>query len=245
MDRARDHRVSGRRPVRQLLGADDVLSDPRGALVCGDPRRQRAYCGGAGACRHDRETLMCGIAGFAGIGLRMEESTERVGAMCDAIQYRGPDSDGYFVANGIAMGVRRLSIIDVAGGRQPISNEDGTVTVVFNGEIYNHQALRRELEASGHRFATRSDTEVLVHLYEEFGTGMARHLQGMFAFSIWDSRNQRLFIARDRTGMKPLSYADRSGGIVFCSELRSLYAFDRSTLKVAAGAVMEYLAFGY
>jgi asparagine synthase (glutamine-hydrolysing) len=165
--------------------------------------------------------------------------------MCDAIQHRGPDSDGYFVANGIAMGMRRLSIIDVAGGRQPISNEDGTVTVVFNGEIYNHHALRRELEASGHRFATRSDTEVLVHLYEEFGTGMARHLQGMFAFSIWDSRNQRLFIARDRTGMKPLSYADRSGGIVFCSELRSLYAFDRSTLRVAAGAVMEYLAFGY
>jgi len=165
--------------------------------------------------------------------------------MCDAIHHRGPDSDGYFVANGIAMGIRRLSIIDVAGGRQPISNEDGTVTVVFNGEIYNHHALRRELEASGHRFATRSDTEVLVHLYEEFGTGMARHLQGMFAFSIWDSRNQRLFIARDRTGMKPLSYTDRSGGIVFCSELRSLYAFDRSTLKVAAGAVMEYLAFGY
>lgn len=143
------------------------------------------------------------------------------------------------------MGMRRLSIIDVAGGQQPISNEDGTLTVVFNGEIYNHHALRRELTARGHRFTTRSDTEVLVHLYEDYGTDMARRLQGMFAFSIWDARNRRLFIARDRTGMKPLSYAVRGDGIVFCSELRALYAFDRSALRVAPGAVMEYLAFGY
>jgi asparagine synthase (glutamine-hydrolysing) len=165
--------------------------------------------------------------------------------MCDAIQHRGPDSDGYFVREGVAMGMRRLSIIDVAGGDQPIANEDGTVTVVFNGEIYNHHQLRRELVAAGHRFATRSDTEVLVHLYEQHGTDMVRRLQGMFAFSLWDSRRQILFLARDRTGMKPLSYALRGGGIVYCSELRSLYAFDRSALRVAPGAVMEYLAFGY
>ena len=188
---------------------------------------------------------MCGIAGFAGIGLPAEEATGRLRAMCNAIQHRGPDSDGYFVGEDVAMGMRRLSIIDVAGGSQPICNEDGTITVVFNGEIYNHHQLRRELTAAGHRFATRSDTEVLVHLYESHGPEMVRHLHGMFAFSIWDSRRRRLFLARDRTGMKPLSYALRGDGIVYCSELRALYAFDRSALRVAPGAVMEYLAFGY
>jgi asparagine synthase (glutamine-hydrolysing) len=188
---------------------------------------------------------MCGIAGFAGIDLPAAETTRRLRAMCDALLHRGPDADGHFVAKGVAMGMRRLSIIDVAGGDQPISNEDGTVTVVFNGEIYNHHQLRRALQAAGHRFATLSDTEVLVHLYEEHGADMVRRLHGMFAFSIWDARRQRLFLARDRTGMKPLSYAMRTGGIVFCSELRALYAFDRSALRVAPGAVMEYLAFGY
>ena len=179
------------------------------------------------------------------MGLPAEEATARLHAMCDAIRHRGPDSDGYFVREGVAMGMRRLSIIDVAGGDQPISNEDGTITVVFNGEIYNHHELRRELLAAGHQFKTRSDTEVLVHLYESHGPDMVRRLHGMFAFSIWDSRRQRLMLARDRTGMKPLSYALRGEGIVYCSELRALYAFDRSALRVAPGAVMEYLAFGY
>jgi len=188
---------------------------------------------------------MCGIVGFAGIGLPAEQATGRLRAMCDSIRHRGPDSDGYFVGEGVAMGMRRLSVIDVAGGDQPISNEDGSVTVVFNGEIYNHHRLRRQLVAAGHRFATRSDTEVLVHLYEEHGIDMVRQLQGMFAFSIWDARRQRLFLVRDRTGMKPLSYALRGDGIVYCSELRALYAFDRSALRVAPAAVMEYLAFGY
>ena len=167
---------------------------------------------------------MCGIAGFAGIELPADETKRRLQVMCDAILHRGPDCDGRFIAKGVAMGMRRLSIIDVAGGDQPISNEDGTVTVVFNGEIYNHHQLRRELVAAGHHFATRSDTEVLVHLYEERGTDMVRRLKGMFAFSIWDSRRQQLFLARDRTGMKPLSYALRGSGIVYCSELRALYA---------------------
>jgi len=188
---------------------------------------------------------MCGIAGFAGIGLPAEEAAARLRTMCDAIRHRGPDSDGYFVGEDVAMGMRRLSIIDVAGGSQPICNEDGTVTVVFNGEIYNHHQLRRELTAEGHRFATRSDTEVLVHLYESHGPEMVLRLHGMFAFSIWDSRRQRLLLARDCTGMKPLSYALRGDGIVYCSELRALYAFDRSALRIASGAVMEYLAFGY
>lgn len=188
---------------------------------------------------------MCGIAGFAGMDVAGDAALARVREMCAAILHRGPDSDGYFVAGLVAMGMRRLSIIDVGGGDQPIANEDGSVTVVFNGEIYNHHELRAQLVASGHQFRTHSDTEVLVHLYEQYGTDMAARLHGMFAFSIWDARQQRLFIARDRMGMKPLSYAVRGGGIVYCSELRSLYAFDRSSLRIAPGAVMEYLAYGY
>jgi asparagine synthase (glutamine-hydrolysing) len=174
-----------------------------------------------------------------------EVAQGKIKAMCDAIIHRGPDSDGYFVDPTVSMGMRRLSIIDIAGGRQPITNEDGTVVVVFNGEIYNHHALQRQLERAGHRFATRSDTEVLVHLYEEYGLEMVSRLQGMFAFSIWDIPRQRLFIARDRSGMKPLSYVVRDGGLVYCSELRSLYAYDASALAVEPSAVMQFLAFGY
>src|SRR5216117_3438922 len=188
---------------------------------------------------------MCGIAGFVGMQIPCDEAARRVRAMCHAIAHRGPDSDGYHIADGVALGMRRLSIIDVSGGQQPISNEDGSITVVFNGEIYNHRSLRRELEASGHRFRTRSDTEVLVHLYEDFGSEMVSRLHGMFAFAIWDSRNRVLLIARDRTGMKPLSYMARPEGLVFCSELRSLWALDSSRLRVSPSAVMQYLAFGY
>lgn len=188
---------------------------------------------------------MCGIAGFVGIRIPDDEAAKRVRSMCDAITHRGPDSDGYHVADGVALGMRRLSIIDISGGRQPISNEDGSITVVFNGEIYNHRGLRRELEASGHRFGTHSDTEVLVHLYEDFGPEMVSRLHGMFAFAIWDSRNGSLLIARDRTGMKPLSYQVLPEGLAFCSELRSLWALDSNRLRVSPSAVMQYLAFGY
>jgi len=188
---------------------------------------------------------MCGIAGFAGIHVSRDEAGARVRAMCDAMVHRGPDSDGYHVADGVALGMRRLSIIDVDGGRQPISNEDGSIIVVFNGEIYNHHHLRRQLEAAGHRFRTRSDTEVLVHLYEDFGPGMVTRLHGMFAFAIWDSLNRSLLIARDRTGMKPLSYLALPDGLVFCSELRSLLALEAHRLRVSPSAVMQYLAFGY
>lgn len=188
---------------------------------------------------------MCGIAGFVGIQIPQEEATVRVRAMCDAIAHRGPDAEGYHLADGVALGMRRLSIIDVAGGQQPIHNEDGTVAVVFNGEIYNHRLLRRELESCGHRFRTRSDTEVLVHLYEDLGPDMVSRLHGMFAFAIWDSRNRDLLIARDRIGMKPLSYLEVPAGLVFCSELRSLLAFLPDQLRVSPSAVMQYLAFGY
>jgi asparagine synthase (glutamine-hydrolysing) len=188
---------------------------------------------------------LCGIAGFVGEHVGRFDPAERLRAMCDAIMHRGPDSAGYLLEPNVAMGMRRLSIIDVAGGTQPIFNEDGSVGVVFNGEIYNHGKLRSQLQAKGHRFATRSDTEVLVHLYEEYGRDMAAHLQGMFAFAIWDKKNCSLLISRDRAGMKPLSYMETSRGLIFCSELRSVYAFDPSYLAISEGSIMQYLAFGY
>jgi asparagine synthase (glutamine-hydrolysing) len=188
---------------------------------------------------------VCGVAGFAGIDTAGESPLARLKRMCDAIYHRGPDCAGYFVQPGIAMGMRRLSIIDISGGRQPICNEDGTVNVVFNGEIYNHHELRARLERAGHRFSTRCDTEVLVHLYEECGLEMVEQLHGMFAFSIWDATRSQLLLARDRTGMKPLSYFEHGGGIEFCSELRSLWAADSSALRIQPAAVMQYLAFGY
>lgn len=188
---------------------------------------------------------MCGITGFVGCQIPEIEAGIRLHAMCDAIAHRGPDDEGYHIADGVALGMRRLSIIDVAGGHQPIYNEDGSIAVVFNGEIYNHHVLRQELEASGHRFRTRSDTEVLVHLYEDQGSDMVQRLHGMFAFAIWDSRNRSLLIARDQTGMKPLSYMALPEGLVFCSELRSLWVFQPDRLRVSSTAVMQYLAFGY
>ncbi len=188
---------------------------------------------------------MCGIAGFVGLPIGADMAAEQLRLMCDAIAHRGPDSAGYFSANGVGLGMRRLSVIDVAGGKQPIFNEDRTVVVVFNGEIYNHRALRQDLQARGHRFGTRSDTEVLVHLYEEFGEQMLGRLRGMFAFAIWDLKNRTLFIARDRTGMKPLSYRESPQGLLFCSELRSLLAVASADLNVMPESIAKYLAFGY
>ncbi|MEO8464677.1 MAG: asparagine synthase (glutamine-hydrolyzing) [Gammaproteobacteria bacterium] len=195
--------------------------------------------------RGSREAIaVCGIAGFVGAPPAEGESASRLRAMCDAIAHRGPDDAGYFVDRDVALGMRRLRVIDVHGGRQPVSNEDGTVTVVFNGEIYNHRGLRRQLEAGGHRFRTHSDTEVLVHLFEDFGAAMVGKLHGMFAFALWDSRDRSLLLARDRTGMKPLSYLETAGGLVFCSEIRSLLALGVGP-SISPGAVMQYLAFGY
>ena len=142
--------------------------------------------------------------------------------MADTLRHRGPDSDGFHLDRGIGLAARRLAIIDVAGGDQPIANEDGSVIVVMNGEIYNHLELRAELLARGHRFATRADTEVLVHLYEEAGDELVGRLRGMFAFAIWDRRRRRLLLARDRAGKKPLYYRLTADGIWFGSELKAL-----------------------
>ena len=163
---------------------------------------------------------MCGICGLATKGGAVDP--ERLRAMSATLVHRGPDSDGELLDGPVALAARRLSIIDLEGGDQPIANEDGTVHVVQNGEIYNFRELRAELEQAGHRFSTRSDTEVLVHLYEEHGEGFAERLRGMFAVAIWDSRRRRLVVARDRFGIKPLYYRDESGELMFASELRAL-----------------------
>jgi asparagine synthase (glutamine-hydrolysing) len=188
---------------------------------------------------------MCGIAGFAGWCPDRSESERLLDQMCGAIAHRGPDGEGHFSAPGVGLGMRRLSIIDVAGGMQPISNETGEVTLVFNGEIYNHRALRRELIQSGHQFATHSDTETIVHLYEEKGPRCVDDLRGMFGIAIWDARRQSLFLARDRVGIKPLYYWITDDGIAFCSELRSLIALDRFPRDIDRLAVARYLALGY
>jgi asparagine synthase (glutamine-hydrolysing) len=153
---------------------------------------------------------MCGIAGYAG---RNPPDAATLRRMCDAIVHRGPDQDGYLVAGNVALGMRRLSIIGVESGRQPIYNEDRTVAVVYNGEVYNFAQLRADLEGRGHRFGTATDTECIVHLYEEYGERCVEHLRGMFAFALWDEPQQRLLLARDRVGKKPLLYRATREGI--------------------------------
>ncbi len=193
---------------------------------------------------------MCGIAGFVG---RTEFAGEALGAagavlesMCRVIAHRGPDEQGATVKGPAALGMRRLSIIDLAGGQQPMSGCDPGVTIVFNGEIYNYRELRRDLEARGHRFHTNSDTEAIVHAYEEHGARCVDHLRGMFGLAVWDERRRRLFLARDRAGKKPLYYALTPGGtLVFGSELKSLLLHPDVRREVSPEALDAYLSFGY
>jgi asparagine synthase (glutamine-hydrolysing) len=189
---------------------------------------------------------MCGIAGFLMRGGRPAElATLR--RMTDRLAHRGPDGSGAFLDGPVALGHRRLSIIDVAGGQQPLGNEDGRVQVVFNGEIYNYPELRADLEKRGHRFATHSDTEVLVHLYEEVGERLPQYLNGMFAFAIWDRREKELFIARDRFGKKPVYYTAAAAGcaFAFASEMKALLALEGLERQVRRESVASFLAFAY
>ena len=188
---------------------------------------------------------MCGIVGFAGSTSPESERQVSLMAMCAAIVHRGPNEEGRYLASDIALGMRRLSVMDPAMGQQPMGNEDGSIQLVFNGEIYNHRQLRRDLVARGHTMATSSDTEVIVHLYEELGDGLVDQLRGMFAFALWDTRRRRLLIARDRIGIKPLYYWEHAGGLAFASELRSLLATSEFTPRVSPEAVAQYLTFGY
>ena len=185
---------------------------------------------------------MCGIAGMY---LRRATASEAaVRAMCSQIRHRGPDDEGVHVDGGCGIGMRRLSIIDLSTGHQPIANEDGTVWVVFNGEIYEYQQLREELEKKGHRFRTHSDTETLLHLWEEEGVGGLAKLRGMFAYAIWDARRGQLLLTRDRFGKKPLYYAVLPEGLYFASELKCLRAAG-IPLTVDEEALRLYLQFQY
>ena len=188
---------------------------------------------------------MCGIVGFAGMGTVVSDREATLATMCSAIVHRGPNEEGRFHADDVALGMRRLSVMDVAMGRQPMGNEDGLVQLVFNGEIYNHRQLRQELVSRGHRIATSSDTEVIVHLYEDFGDDVVDHLRGMFAFALWDARRRRLLIARDRVGIKPLYYWEHDGGVAFASELRSLLTVPGFPARIDPSAVAQFLVFGY
>src|SRR5213594_3471922 len=149
---------------------------------------------------------MCGIVGIVHRERDRPVAPETLRRMCAAIRHRGPDDEGLFVDGGVGLGMRRLSIIDLSGGRQPIANEDGSKVIVFNGEIYNYRELRADLARRRHRFRTASDTEAIVHLYEEAGPAAVERLRGMFAFAVWDSEHRSLCLARDRFGIKPLYY---------------------------------------
>ena len=186
---------------------------------------------------------MCGIAGCFVDGL--PDPKWLIERMTAALRHRGPDEDGSYVDEVIALGARRLSVIDVAGGHQPLGNEDGTVHVVCNGEIYNHVALREDLARAGHVFATRSDTEVLVHAWEQYGEQCVQHLDGMFAFGIWDARRRELFVARDRMGEKPLYYYADADVFVFGSELRAILEHPRVPRRLDPHSLSRYLAYEY
>jgi len=188
---------------------------------------------------------MCGIVGKIAPPDDGSLDREVVERMCAALEHRGPDSRGLFVEQNVGLGIQRLRVVDLVTGDQPIFNEDRSVVVVLNGEIYNFQELRQRLREQGHRFATEGDTEVIAHLYEEHGVDCVRHLHGMFAFALWDKRRGRLLLARDRIGKKPLFYAVGQDEVSFASELRALLE-DRDTKRVLdPRAVDYYLAYGY
>jgi asparagine synthase (glutamine-hydrolysing) len=188
---------------------------------------------------------VCGIAGVVSFGGGAPPTRELLKAMCDEMVHRGPDDEGYDVCRGVGLGMRRLSIIDLEGGHQPIFNEDGSVRVVFNGEIYNYRELRRDLEARGHRFATASDTEVIVHLWEEHGAGFPTYLNGMFAIALHDARQRKLLLARDHLGIKPLFYAVSDTHVVFGSEVKVLLASGLVARDLDLDALGEFLAWEY
>jgi asparagine synthase (glutamine-hydrolysing) len=194
---------------------------------------------------------MCGIAGFvdrwdSGQARPVEERAAILDSMCRIIEHRGPDDQGVTLDRGVALGMRRLSIIDLAGGHQPISGEDGSVSIVYNGEIYNFHELKDRLEAAGHQFKTHCDTETVLHGYEEFGPDCLKDLRGMFAFAIWDAKNQVLFIARDRAGKKPLYYSvTRGGSLIFGSELKVLLQHPDVEREIDPKALDAYFTLGY
>jgi len=188
---------------------------------------------------------MCGICGIVFSDSKTNVDSAVLARMNSRIVHRGPDDDGFFVEHNVGLAMRRLSIIDVKTGHQPLCDETQNVWIVYNGEIYNHAELRRGLEAKGHRYRTRSDTETVVHLYEEYGRDCVKHLRGMFAFAIWDRRTRTLFAARDRLGIKPFYYRWDGQVFLFGSEIKTILAFPGVAAEFNQGTLAEYLAFGY
>ncbi len=186
---------------------------------------------------------MCGIAGAASFTRPEPASPEVLARMLASLRHRGPDDEGTYLDPHAALGVRRLSIVDVEGGHQPLGNEDGTAWVVLNGEIFNYPALRAQLEDRGHRFATKADTEAIVHAYEEWGEDCVERLNGQFAFALWDANRERLLLARDRAGIKPLHYLYEDGLLVFGSEIRALLAHPFVPRAMDAQALDHYLTY--
>src|SRR5918912_276134 len=191
---------------------------------------------------------MCGITGWVNLDARtppVDGARQLLRSMCERMTHRGPDSEGLMVGTGVALGMRRLAIIDLQTGEQPVTSEDGQVSVILNGEIYNYRSLRADPEKRGHTFRSESDTEVLPHLYEEHGTQMVEHLNGMFAFAIWDACLRRLFIARDRFGEKPLYWGVFDNQLLFASEPKVLLAHPSVQPRLNLQALREYLSFDY
>ncbi|MGH7563414.1 MAG: asparagine synthase (glutamine-hydrolyzing) [Gemmatimonadota bacterium] len=188
---------------------------------------------------------MCGIAGIAALPGARPATLEQLREMCRTIAHRGPDDEGFDIEGAVGLGVRRLSVIDVRGGRQPIFNEDRSVRLVFNGEIYNFRELRRRLEGSGHRFASATDGEVIVHLWEDHGPAFVQHLDGMFAIALHDVRRHRLVLVRDRLGIKPLFYAFTGGHLVFGSEIKALLASGLVERRLDVDGLAQFLAWEY
>ena len=185
---------------------------------------------------------MCGIAGFIN---NSQNKKTIIKAMTDKIIHRGPDAEGFYVDNDIALGHRRLSIIDLSKGDQPIYNEDKSVVVIFNGEIYNYLEIKAELEKKGHKFKTKCDTEVLVHGYEEWKENMPKKLRGMFAFAIYDIKNKTLFLARDNFGIKPLYYYENNNTFMFASEIKSFLVHPDFKKELNKDLIAPYLSFSF
>ncbi|HVB55831.1 MAG TPA: asparagine synthase (glutamine-hydrolyzing) [Candidatus Acidoferrales bacterium] len=188
---------------------------------------------------------MCGICGILYPGSSQNVDRNILATMNRQIVHRGPDDEGFFVEGNVGLAMRRLSIIDLKAGHQPLSNEDESLWIVFNGAIYNHMELRAELETRGHRYRTRSDTETIVHLYEEYGRDCVKYLRGMFGFAIWDRRRKTLFAARDRLGIKPFYYRYDGKTLLFGSEIKAILAYSVVRAEFNTGVLAEYLAFGY
>jgi asparagine synthase (glutamine-hydrolysing) len=189
--------------------------------------------------------LVCGICGIFHRDRNRNVERPVLEAMNQELSHRGPDDCGLYISHNVGLGMRRLSIVDLKTGQQPVSNEDGTIWIVYNGEIYNHSELRCRLEARGHRYRSKTDTETIVHLYEEYGSDCVHHLRGMFAFALWDARRRRFFAARDRVGIKPFYYRNDDRTFLFGSEIKSLLAHPNVFAELNREALPEYLAFGY